>query len=1449
MSTLSTRLSAIKSLLPALESTLKSFTTSSSKFQIVRTVNPSSTPPRTLYILDSSFNPPSLAHLVLALKAVTHPKENDAYPHRILLLFSTSNADKAPSPASFAQRLAMMTIFAEDLVLKLKGFAESASGDTGGKVDVEERLDSIPIDIGLTKEPYYTDKSLAIDNTDPPAYPSQPKHVHLVGYDTLIRFCNPKYYPSYTPPLSALTRFFDAGHKLRVTLRPYDERDKSSREFGTMEEQEEYVGRLGTGERGEEGWRREWAERIDVDRPDSGVGISSTRVRTTTRHLTHLSPGCTVRLRTTGTSDGDVDRLRRLTCKMASKLCCTTEQEGRANSPDLPNVRLSDATPARRPLLPKDASSPSSQFTSARSEELHELRQIFDNARDDEMNPVSTPKSHRSRFSRPSVHSLPKIRSVHALIRRKLSKDLGKSTPTTPLNHGGKQKQVVHDQADTVVKSPRKGPNLQLKITKDDLRKDLLSDKKPDQGGYDSDAEVLDDIAKNVGKRTPSKRPSIHRSTKNGRTPEAGRETGVYDIEASRSAVRTPLFSRFSQITSTPNLLFETNKAKERKVRRSHSATSIELPVPSPIPPMRLPSISADEGDDVPWATDMVQSLRLSQFSTGPSSKPSKPSLPQTDSIKREIRKKDISNVEASISPIVKKALDVVPLQIHIQEPTASPRPSASIKENAPPPGVEDSKKVDDKADQSVGHENENDRDARRSVHLYSMRISHHLRSGSLLSWDNLTDAPELPTPPRMLRDRATSNMSKLSRVQQLEGRSRHERQSSSSGFASSKVPSKWGKVREPKEGKSEMSSVYSSRPQSPPDSFGGSFGNLSLPIAQHGASKNPSRRHSDSILTDAEETPKPVKQLGTKSSRNPSGATQVTNITQEAPRLARNNSVADTKKSKFREEFSPSPPRKKPTTSESIMKFLRPRNSVRSRSETSLKAIPKVDGAFDRPDASYKRERRVSRSLMSLQAEQSALGKDKTVDPMWDRALKTYQDERATMFLTPNKAQATQGSPFRERSGSLLRVKSISSHGNSLEPSPNASMKRVSAPPSMFPSTPNDSHPVPLPLVSRRSALIGTDLDDISPTAEVQNAFHRQTDSKEVVGAWGRYPSHSREDRTASASHLDRVRTRDFALEPALQFAMGNDVESEVDPGERPSTPDTPPGIKKRKKRVSSGRMAKSSSMTFGKQFLKNYTRIFRSQSTEFQKHGQGHRSSVAAGGMLEYPELEILPEVWRRGLVDEKERSGESHRELHGHTPGPAHDGTAPSTYTTEDSMATLRPPRTRQSFDGVAESDSPTDRARIWSVYYEGLLPGFPRGSMDLASLADFGGIAGNEMVRARHSFDSKTDRAKIHSSTPSMLSRTLPPRFDKHARGLSRVSMKSGASGVPSFLLVGGNGNGNGEGEEEGEGEGEEKSIVSVRTSTMDLIGLYREQEMRERERVLGLLRRESLAGRV
>ncbi|PVI07886.1 Nucleotidylyl transferase [Periconia macrospinosa] len=259
--------SSLRSLLPDFEAALHSFTSSSSKFRVVRTINPTSTKPKTLYILDSSFNPPSKAHFGLVNSAIRAAKTKDE-PFRVLLLFSTHNADKAPSPASFQQRIALMAGLGEDIFREWN--KSSSSGDENTPIS---------IDVGLTTEPYYTDKSMAIAESKPPFYESTPRHVHLVGYDTLIRLCNAKYYPKHSPPLSALAPFFDAGHGLRVTARPYDESDESSKEYGTLEAQRDYVMALRQGRKETEGFKSEWGYRVELVEDVEGVGISSTRVR------------------------------------------------------------------------------------------------------------------------------------------------------------------------------------------------------------------------------------------------------------------------------------------------------------------------------------------------------------------------------------------------------------------------------------------------------------------------------------------------------------------------------------------------------------------------------------------------------------------------------------------------------------------------------------------------------------------------------------------------------------------------------------------------------------------------------------------------------------------------------------------------------------------------------------------------------------------------------------------------------------------------------------------------------------------------------------------------------------------------------------------------------------------------------------------------------------------
>jgi len=143
MSTTRDNISSMPQLLQQFRASLKAFAASTSTFQLLITVpvsrSPSTSPPKTLYVLDSSFNPPTTAHLRIASSALEHDPSGSC-PKRLLLLLATQNADKASKPASFEHRLAMMTLFAQDLQSHLRN-SNAASGHP----------EVAPVDIGVTR--------------------------------------------------------------------------------------------------------------------------------------------------------------------------------------------------------------------------------------------------------------------------------------------------------------------------------------------------------------------------------------------------------------------------------------------------------------------------------------------------------------------------------------------------------------------------------------------------------------------------------------------------------------------------------------------------------------------------------------------------------------------------------------------------------------------------------------------------------------------------------------------------------------------------------------------------------------------------------------------------------------------------------------------------------------------------------------------------------------------------------------------------------------------------------------------------------------------------------------------------------------------------------------------------------------------------------------------------
>lgn len=126
-------------------------------------------------ILDSSFNPPTLAHRALALL----PAASSPTDARLLLL-SISNADKVPRPggASLEQRVEMMVRLAHE----------------------------VNAAVGLVDAPAFVHKAEILRA----ALPAGAQLTFVQGIDTLERFLAPRYYDdgSITAMHAALRRFF-----------------------------------------------------------------------------------------------------------------------------------------------------------------------------------------------------------------------------------------------------------------------------------------------------------------------------------------------------------------------------------------------------------------------------------------------------------------------------------------------------------------------------------------------------------------------------------------------------------------------------------------------------------------------------------------------------------------------------------------------------------------------------------------------------------------------------------------------------------------------------------------------------------------------------------------------------------------------------------------------------------------------------------------------------------------------------------------------------------------------------------------------------------------------------------------------------------------------------------------------------------------------------------------
>lgn len=228
------------------QSQLHEFTETNSSFKVVySTLSTHITPGTTrLCILDSSFNPPHKGHLSLITKSINHSKGQTC---SVLLLLSVQNADKlTPTPASFEDRLDMMCLLADYIQSNYK----------------------VAVSVALTNHAKFVDKSSVIQDWAKEIENKELKYLFLVGFDTLIRIFDPKYYKPFGID-ETLTDFMQLNEFFCLT--------RTDEKNDDVDAQHQYVHDIASGETE---LPREWATKIHlVEGDDNYLHISSSTIR------------------------------------------------------------------------------------------------------------------------------------------------------------------------------------------------------------------------------------------------------------------------------------------------------------------------------------------------------------------------------------------------------------------------------------------------------------------------------------------------------------------------------------------------------------------------------------------------------------------------------------------------------------------------------------------------------------------------------------------------------------------------------------------------------------------------------------------------------------------------------------------------------------------------------------------------------------------------------------------------------------------------------------------------------------------------------------------------------------------------------------------------------------------------------------------------------------------
>ncbi|EXJ71338.1 uncharacterized protein A1O5_05144 [Cladophialophora psammophila CBS 110553] len=177
----------------------------------------------------------------------------------------------------------------------------------------------------------------------------------------------------------------------------------------------------------------------------------------------------------------------------------------------------------------------------------------------------------------------------------------------------------------------------------------------------------------------------------------------------------------------------------------------------------------------------------------------------------------------------------------------------------------------------------------------------------------------------------------------------------------------------------------------------------------------------------------------------------------------------------------------------------------------------------------------------------------------------------------------------------------------------------------------------------SRKKSILdmGRRFTVIGASSDSEPASRAGTPLKDLFGLWGRFPSHTREERCGSAGPKDGVAVRDFALDyqdentasstPRMPWARPTRARGLRTPGPwrmlQFSKKDNSRNAHSKNTRATQSLGARHKKSQ--KALSRRWRKVYRSSSTEFRAytHTHGHRSSISVGASVEYPELEVIP------------------------------------------------------------------------------------------------------------------------------------------------------------------------------------------------------------------------------